>query len=100
MYGNGEVANDQEPGGCWNEQRGYLPTGGDQEINSPWDPQIGVRKTYPLKSVDLFIYSLSMFLVSNKEFFVGQLSVGRRGDVSDSFSSLYHDRTIIDFKES
>ncbi|MHB1811722.1 MAG: hypothetical protein ACYCPR_04830 [Thermoplasmataceae archaeon] len=72
---DGEAANDQEPGGCWNEQQGYLPTGGDQEINSPWDPQIGVRKAYPLKSVDLFIYHLSMFLLRNKELFVGQLTV-------------------------
>ena len=55
--------------------QGYLPTGGDQEINSPWDPEIGVRKAYPLKSVDLFIYHLSMFLLRNKELFVGQLTV-------------------------
>ena len=63
--------------------QGYLSIGGEQEINSPWDPEIGVRKAYPLKSVDLFIYHLSMFLLRNKELFVGLLDAGREERFDD-----------------
>ena len=58
----------------WKSIREISQLVGDQGINSPWDPQIGVRKTYPIKSVDLFICPLSMFSLSNKEIFVGQMS--------------------------
>jgi len=49
-----------------------FPDTWDQEVHCPWDPQIGVRKTYLPKLTRLFIYPLPMFLLSGKEIFVGR----------------------------